>query len=300
MKRHAICIAALWIAAAGLVLAQEAPAPTSTSPAPLQLWPEKVPGKLRADEKDWPNITPYLLPSDRGVRPAVLICPGGGYGHLAMDHEGHQIAQWLNRIGVHGFILQYRHAPQYSHPIPMTDALRAMRTVRARASEWNVDPERIGIIGFSAGGHLASTVGTHFDYGNPLSEDIIEKTSSRPNFMILVYPVITFANDYTHLGTRKNLIGDPPDPALLASYSNEKQIQPFTPPTFLVHSSDDKVVPVENSLKFYQGLSWQGIPAEMHIYQYGGHGYGLAPNDPILNSWVQRCEDWMKYRGILN
>ncbi len=270
--------------------------PTSTI---IPLYPEKVPGKLNSDKKEWPTLTLYLLPKEKGIRPAVVICPGGGYGGLAMDHEGHQIGKWLNSIGVSGIILQYRHAPEYRHPIPMQDALRAMRTVRARATEWYIDPERIGIMGFSAGGHLASTVGTHFDYGVPTADDPIEKTSSRPNFMILCYPVITFNSDYTHMGSRINLIGDEPEPSMIGYYSNETQIQPFTPPTFLVHSTDDKVVPVENSLQFFRGLSFQGIPAEMHIYQYGGHGYGLAPNDPILHSWVQRCEDWMKYLGLL-
>ena len=277
----------------------EAVEETASAFTKIPLWPDKVPSKTRKDDKDWPTLTLYLLKGATGPRPAVVICPGGGYGHLAMDHEGHQIAQWLNAMGVHGIILEYRHAPLYNHPVPMMDAEHAMRTARARADEWNIDPNRIGIIGFSAGGHLASTIATHFDEGSATSTDPIKRVSSRPDFAILVYPVITFQNDYTHRGSRKNLIGDNPDPSLIELYSNERQIQPFTPPTFLVHSSDDKVVPVENSLRYFQELSRQGISAEMHIYQYGGHGYGMAPNDPILHSWTKRCEDWMRHRGLL-
>ncbi|MGC9327248.1 MAG: alpha/beta hydrolase [Candidatus Hinthialibacter sp.] len=265
----------------------------------IPLWPEDVPSKKSSDEKDWPTLTLYLLPKTQSARPAVVICPGGGYGHLAMDHEGHQVARWFNSFGVSAIILEYRHAPLYRDPVPMMDAMRAMRTTRARAEEWGIDPDRIGVMGFSAGGHLASTVGTHFDMGNPTSSDPIEKIKSRPDFMILMYPVITFFSDYTHMGSRNNLLGEEAEANLISYYSNETQIQPSTPPTFIVHSYDDKVVPVENSLKFIQGLRYQSITTEAHIFQYGGHGYGLAPNDPTLNRWTKCCEDWMRHLGLL-
>ncbi len=316
MSRFMGLLCLLLIAFCGVVYAQDAAVETAVDAAAdvvkevvvrsipsyhtIPLWPDKVPGKLESDEKEWPTLTLYLLPEGVGNGSAVVICPGGGYGHLAMDHEGHQVGRWLNSIGVAGIILQYRHAPDYHHPIPMQDALRAMRTVRHRSAEWKIDPKKIGIIGFSAGGHLASTVGTHFDEGDKNSEDPIETVSSRPDFMILGYPVITFGNDYHHGGSMRNLIGENPDPSLIEYYSNHLQISPYTPPTFLVHSSDDKVVPVENSLMFFKELSRLSVPAEMHIYQYGGHGFGLGPKDPVLNSWTKRCEDWMRYLGFLN
>lgn len=287
------------IAIAGSSFGQDNQAQSAPAIAKIPLWATGTPGKKADDPKDWPALTPYLLPKDQGVHPIVVVCPGGGYGVLAMDHEGHQIAKWLNGIGVSAVILEYRHAPLYQHPIPMMDAMRAIRLVRASAGEWNIDPERIGIIGFSAGGHLVSTVGTHFDLGNPVASDPIDKISSRPNFMILIYPVITFHNDFTHQGTRKNLLGDSPDPALIEYYSNETQISPSTPPAFLVHSSSDKAVPVENSINFFRGLRWAGVPAEMHIFPNGEHGYGLATDDPNIGLWPKHCENWMRQQGFL-
>jgi acetyl esterase/lipase len=232
-----------------------------------------------------------------------VIFPGGGYGHLAMDHEGHQIAQWLNSIGVAGFIVKYRHRNSgagYGHPAPIQDAQRAIRMVRSRAGEWGIDAGRIGIIGFSAGGHLASSAGTHFKdrYGEPVDE--IDRISCRPDFMILMYPVISFTELYTHEGSRKNLLGESPNTDLVESFSNEKQVTPDTPPTLLVHADDDNVVPPENSIAFYLALRKAKVPAEMHIYEKGGHGFGPGAGKGACSSWMVRCADWMQGRGLLD
>lgn len=264
-----------------------------------KLWPNGTPGAVGEEEADIPTLTIYLPPADQANGAAVLICPGGGYGHIAIDHEGHAIAQWLNKFGVAGIILKYRIAPRYHHPAPSQDALYAMKTVRSKAAEWNIDPNRIGIMGFSAGGHLASTVGTHFDYGDPSSTDPIEHLGSRPNFMILVYPVVTFFNDYTHRGSRKNLLGENPSADMIRLYSNETQVGMDTPPTFLIHTLEDKAVPVENSLQFYRALRNQSVPSEMHVFEKGPHGFGLAPGNPVLSIWPTLCENWLRQLGLL-
>ena len=229
----------------------------------------------------------------------MVVCPGGGYGHLAVDHEGDQIARWLNSFGVAAFVLKYRLAPRYRHPAPLQDAQRAIRTVRHRARELNLAPDRIGIWGFSAGGHLASTAGTHFDAGNAAAADPIDRQSSRPDFLILAYPVISFTTEYTHRGSLRNLLGDNPDPKLVESLSNEKQVTAQTPPTFLFHTNEDKGVPSENSVLFYLALRKAGVPAEMHIYERGPHGVGLAPLDRALASWPDRLAEWFQTRGLL-
>jgi acetyl esterase/lipase len=267
------------------------------------LWPNGAPGAKGTADGDKPSLTIYLPEKEKTTGAAVVIFPGGGYGHLAVDHEGHQIAQWLNSIGVAGFIVKYRHRNSgagYGHPAPIQDAQRAIRMVRSRAKEWGVDPGRIGIIGFSAGGHLASTAGTHFNtrYSEPVDE--IDRSSCRPDFMILMYPVISFTEWYTHKGSRDNLLGRNPDKDLVESFSNEKQVTPETPPTFLVHADDDKVVPAENSVAFYLALRKAGVPAEMHIYEKGGHGFGPGIGKGACSSWMARCADWMKGRGLLD
>jgi acetyl esterase/lipase len=262
------------------------------------LWPGKAPGAMGDADKDKPTLTISLPAAEKANGAAVVVCPGGGYGNLAMDHEGRQIADWLNQRGVAAFILKYRLAP-YRHPVPLQDAQRALRTVRARAKEWNVDPQRIGIWGFSAGGHLASTAGTHFDDGKADAEDAIERVSCRPDFLILGYPVITFTGPPTHMGSRNNLLGREPDPKLIEELSNEKQVTAKTPPTFLFHTNEDKGVPPENSVLFYLALRKAGVPAELHIYEKGRHGVGLAPTDPVLSSWPDRLEAWLKGRGLL-
>jgi len=268
----------------------------------IPLWAVGAPGAKGSEDGDKPSLTIYLPAREKATGAAVVICPGGGYGHLAMDHEGHQIAQWLNSFGVAGFILQYRHSRSgtgYGHPAPLQDAQRAVRTVRARAKEWKVDPARIGILGFSAGGHLASSAGTHFQNRYSDAKDSIDKVSCRPDFMVLIYPVISFTEPCTHKGSRKNLLGADPERKLVENMSNERQVTAQTPPTFLVHGNDDKGVPPENSVFFYLALRKAKVPAEMHIYENGRHGFGLGKNFGPVSTWPTRCQDWMKNRGLL-
>jgi len=271
----------------------------AAEPQMILLWPGGAPGAVGNEDADRPTLTVYLPPADRAVPTGVVVCPGGGYAKLAMDHEGRQVAEWLNSLGVAAFVLKYRLAPRYRHPAPLEDAKRALRLVRSRAGEFRIAPDRIGVWGFSAGGHLASTLATHFDAGNPAAADPIERVSCRPDFAILAYPVISFASEYAHKGSRRNLLGDNPDPALVENLSNEKQVTAQTPPTFLFHTNEDQGVPAENSVLFYLALRRAGVPAELHIYERGRHGVGLAPDDPVLSSWPQRLADWLRVRGLL-
>jgi acetyl esterase/lipase len=268
----------------------------ATAPRVEMLWPNGAPGALGNDETDRPSLT-IQLPASNGARSAVVVCPGGGYGMLAVDHEGRQIAEWLNARGVAAFVLRYRLGPRYHYPIELGDAQRALRFVRSHAADYNIDSDKIGIWGFSAGGHLASTTGTHFDAGTSSASDPIDRMSSRPDFMVLAYPVISFTTPYTHRGSLRNLLGDNPDPKLVANLSNETQVTPQTPPTFLFHTTGDTGVPPENSVLFYLALRKAGVPAEMHIYERGEHGVGLALFDPILSSWPKHLEDWMRLNG---
>ena len=263
---------------------------------PIVLWPGGAPGALGNGPVDIPTLTPYLAPKDQATGAAIIICPGGGYEHLS-DREGGPIAERLNAMGIIAFVLKYRIGPRYHHPAPLQDAARAIRLVRARAGEWKIDPERIGIMGFSAGGHLAATIGTHFDPGKPDSSDPIERVSSRPNVMVLVYPVITM-KDSTHAGSRRNLLGPNPTPELLALLSNEEHVTKETPPTFLIHTMTDASVPVENSLAFVAALRKAGVPFEFHLYERGPHGFALGGNDPILITWSDRLADWLRLRNF--
>jgi len=263
------------------------------------LWPGGAPGAIGTEDADKPSLTLYPAPEAAATTTGVIVCPGGGYGALAKDHEGDQIARWLNSLGISAFVLEYRIAPRYHHPAPLLDAQRAIRFVRAQASALRISPDRIGIWGFSAGGHLASTAGTHFDYGDPGAADAIDRQSSRPDFLILAYPVISFITPYTHRGSLRNLLGDHPDPKLAASLSNETRVTPQTPPAFLFHTNEDTGVPPENSVLFYMALRQAGVPAELHIYERGPHGVGLAPTDAVLVSWTQRLKDWLEIRGLL-
>jgi len=291
-----LCLALALAAIAVLI----APA-LAAGPKTELLWPKGAPGAKGDRPADKPALTIYLPQESKAPTAAVVICPGGGYGALAMDHEGHQIAQWFNSLGVAGFIVDYRHRGKgYSHPAPLQDAQRAIRTVRARAAEWNVDPAKIGIMGFSAGGHLASTAGTHFDQGNPAADDRVEQVSCRPDFMILCYPVVMFDEKYTHRGSQQNLLGKDADPALVRSLSSEKQVTRETPPTFLFHTDEDKGVPAENSVSFYLALRSAGVPAELHVYQRGPHGIGLGAKVPGTSEWPKACENWMRNRGLLD
>ena len=261
------------------------------------LWPGGAPGALGTEDADRPTLTTYAPAADKAVGTGVVVCPGGGYRNLAMDHEGRQIADWLNARGVAAFVLKYRLGPRYHHPVELQDAQRALRTVRFRAKDLGIAPDRIGIWGFSAGGHLASSAGTHFDNGNAEAADPIERMSCRPDFMILAYPVISFTTPYTHQGSLKNLLGDNPDPKLVEYLSSETQVTAETPPAFLFHTNADKGVPAENSVLFYLALRKAGVPAEIHIYERGPHGVGLAQSDPVLRSWPDRLSDWMKLHG---
>ena len=272
-------------------------AQTPAGPAPELLWPNGAPGALGSGDEDKPSLTPYLAKSPNGT--AVIVCPGGGYVHLAMDHEGVQIAKWLNSLGISAFVLQYRLGPRYHHPAMINDAQRALRTVRSRASSLHIDPNRIGIWGFSAGGHLASTAATHFDAGNPSASDPIERAGSRPDFAILAYAVISLNSEYTHVGSRNNLLGPNPDQKLVDDLSNDQRVTPQTPPTFLFHTTTDTTVPVENSVRFYLALRKAGVPAEMHIFQNGPHGVGLAPTDATLSAWSGLLANWLRERGLL-
>ena len=253
---------------------------------------------MDAREVDRPKLTIYL--PEKPVGTGVVVAPGGGYGALAMDHEGVQIAKWLNGYGIAAFVLQYRLGPIYHHPTELMDAQRAIRMVRTQAAQFGIAPNRIGMWGFSAGGHLAATVGTHFDHGAANAVDAIDRASSRPDFLVLAYPVISFTTPYTHKGSLRNLLGENPDPELIKNLSNELQVTKETPPTFLFSTSGDTGVPPENSVLFYEALHKAGVPAEMHIFQNGPHGVGLAPNDPALAVWPQLLANWLRVNGFLN
>lgn len=273
---------------------------TVQAQAPVPLWPGAPPGALGSAPEDVPSITPYLPAPDRATGTGVVVFPGGGYVHLSMDNEGIDVARWLNGIGVAAFVVRYRLGPRYHYPVMLEDAQRAVRVVRARARDWGVDPARVGVIGFSAGGHMASLAGTHFTPGASDSSDPIERESSRPDFMILAYPVITMDPRFAHPGSRKNLLGDSPTADVVHSMSSETQVTPATPPTFLVASTDDATVPVQNTLMFYQALHAAGVPTEMHIYESGRHGFGLAAGNPTLSTWVELCRNWLRSHGWLS
>jgi acetyl esterase/lipase len=264
--------------------------------APIVLWSGGAPGALGHEPTDTPTLTPYLVPKASSTGAAIIICPGGGYQNLA-EHEGRPVAEWLNTLGITAFVLKYRLGPQYHHPAPLQDAARAIRTVRSRAAEWGLDPKRIGILGFSAGGHLASTLGTHFDAGKPDSSDPVERANSRPDLMVLIYPVVTM-RELTHSGSKRNLLGNEPSPELVALLSNEEQVTRETPPTFLVHTMTDATVPVENSMNFAMALRKAGVPFEFHLYERGPHGFGLGQKNPILATWPGRCADWLGLHGF--
>jgi acetyl esterase/lipase len=286
-----------------LVLVAVAPAfaqdQDRTFPTPtIPLWEKGAPGALGNEDRDQPTLT--LYPTFRETNgTAVIIAPGGSYQGLAQNLEGRQVANWFNAFGVTAFLLKYRLGPRYHHPIELGDAQRAIRLVRTRAKEFGVDPNRIGIIGFSAGGHLASTAGTHFDAGNPKAADAIDRASCRPDFLILAYPVISLTASYTHELSRKNLLGEKPDAKLLYDLSNDTQVTPQTPPTFLFHGDADIGVSPENSVAFYLALRKAGVPAEMHIFAKGDHGVGLALGDLALAEWPALLINWLRGLGLL-
>ncbi len=243
------------------------------------------PGDTDADPS---SITIYLPPPGNAVGTGIVICPGGAYAHLAMEKEGSQVAAWLNSLGVAAFVLKYRLGPKFHHPAQLEDAQQAIRMVRQQAAAFGIAPNRVGIMGFSAGGHLAATASTHFG------------TDTRPDFAILCYPVIAFGQPYTHKGSQEMLLGKDADSKLIEELSAEKHVTANTPPTFLFHTNADTGVPVENSLVYYEALRRAGVAAEIHVYERGPHGVGLAPQDPVLGTWPARLADWLKIHGWLS
>ena len=252
----------------------------------IRLWDGAAPGALGNQDTDIPTLTWYP-PAHNTSDTAVIVAPGGSYHALASNHEGRQVANFLNAAGITAFVLKYRLGPRYHHPVELGDAQRAISLVRSRAKEFGVADNRIGIMGFSAGGHLASSVSTHYD------------AASRPDFTILVYPVISLTAPYTHQGSLHNLLGDAPDPQLAHELSSELQVTANTPPTFLFSTSADTTVPPENSVAYYLALHKAGVPAELHVFQNGPHGVGLALGDPALSVWPTLLLDWLRLRGLL-
>lgn len=263
------------------------------------LWAGTPPHAVGKTPKDIPELTLHLPDPQKKNRTAVIVCPGGGYGGTAISYEGHDVAKWFNNLGVTVYVLRYRHAPNYKHPVPLMDAQHALRIARSRANELGYDKDKIGILGFSAGGHLTSTTGTHYDSGNPQAADPIERESCKPNFMVLVYPVITMQDDFTHKGSRRNLLGNEPDPKLVELLSSERQVTPETPPAFIFHTTEDKAVPVENAVRFYLALRQNQVPVEMHIYEKGRHGLGLAQETQDTYTWPTLLKNWLTVHKLL-
>lgn len=260
----------------------------------IKLWAEGAPGARGEGIEDTPSLKPFIVECKES-RPGIVICPGGGY-ECKVPHEGAPIAKWLNSIGIHAFVLNYRVAP-YRHPYPFIDACRAISYVRFNAHRWNIDNEKIGILGFSAGGHLAAMVGTHFTDSYIESKDEIDKVSCRPDVMILSYPVISFGK-FTNEGSTINLLGKEPDRESILYFSNEYHVTDKTPPTFIWHTADDEVVSVQNSILFSMALKEKDRPFEMHIYESGPHGMGLADGDDHVGSWKELCAKWLKKQGF--
>ena len=293
----------LWVSAllAGALPAAELPV--------INLWPEGVPG-LRADataEKDvngrvgnvhQPTLTYYAAPVGKACGTAVIICPGGAYGHLSMEMEGAEPAQWFNSLGVAAFVIKYRLA-EYGQPAPLRDVLRAVRLVRARAAEFGLKADRIGVMGFSAGGHLASCAGTLYDAPEGRTGAPLDAVSARPDFLLLIYPVVTMKDPYTHAGSRQNLLGPNPSPELIERYSTDTQVTKNTPPAFLLTTFEDRTVPAENSIGFFEALHRAGVPAELHVYQKGPHGIGLRPGHGPTSGWPKLGEQWLRLHGWL-
>ena len=292
-----IAVAFLILLAATSAAAQQSRPLTDGQIMPL--WSGRAPGALGSEEGDIPALTVYLPRTMTTATPAVVICPGGGYRNLASNHEGRQIASYFNSMGVAAFVLRYRLGPRYHHPVELGDAQRAIRTLRSHATEWQLDPARIGIVGFSAGGHLAMSSSTIFDAGDPRAGDAVDRVGSRPDFVVLGYPVISMVAPWTHKGSRTNLLGDTPDEGLARKLSGELAVTKETPPTFIFHTADDPAVPVENSLHYFLALRQAGVPAEMHVFEHGPHGVGLANDNPSLSPWSALLANWLRSRGFV-
>ena len=283
----------LFIQVVGLAMGQD----NTGSPKQIRLWSGDVPGALGTADHDIPTLTLYTLPPERRDKnnTAIVIFPGGGYGGLA-SHEGKDYALWFNKIGIQAFVLKYRLGSKgYRHPIMLGDAARAIRLVRARSKEWGIDNHKIGVIGSSAGGHLASTILTHFDEGDGSSSDPVERFSSRPDFGVLCYPVITMGV-WTHQGSKNNLLGRNPSHSLVWELSNERHVTPQTPPCFIWHTAEDKAVHVNNAFLFASALTSAGVPFDIHVYQKGRHGIGLQDKPPFDNPhpWARDLKFWIQ------
>ncbi len=263
------------------------------------LWPKGAPDARGDSTGDKPTLTFFFPEKPNGA--AIVICPGGAYRGLA-NHEGDTIAHWCNTFGVTGIVLRYRHARSgagYRHPTPLLDAQHALSLLRSRAAELGIDANKIGILGFSAGGHLAASLGTHFKDKDRSPLDPLKGTSCRPDFMILIYPVITMDSTFTHGGSRESLLGLTPSKELVDLMSNEKQVTPDSPPGFIIHTTDDQAVPVENAVAMYSALRRSKVPVEMHIFQHGAHGFGLGFNKGAVGAWPELCRTWMKNLGMI-
>jgi acetyl esterase/lipase len=283
------------VAVAGLILVAPAPCQKDNQ---IPLWPLAAPLANGAYPDDIPAIFLYL-PSSHRPTPGIVICPSGGYLSLDLDHNGRQVAEWLNSLGIAAFVLKYRLAPAYHYPVQLLDVQRALRYVRSNAALYNLADNQIGIMGFSAGGHLAAMAATHLETSKSPPRDAIDRISARPDFLVLLYPVITCSEPFLHPLSCSSLLGPHPDPTLAAVVSNEKHVTAKTPPTFLFHTYDDPTVPVENSLAFFTALRAAGVPAELHIYEHGPHNVSLAQDDPVLSTWPKLLENWFRVRGLL-
>jgi acetyl esterase/lipase len=289
-----------------LLFAESAAAQTPPqSPLPIKdgevlpLWPGAAPGAQGSADADIPAITVFLPRTMTANTPAMIVCPGGGYQNLASNHEGRQVANYLNSLGIAAFVLRYRLGPRYHHPIELGDAQRAIRTVRSHAADWRIDPSRVGIMGFSAGGHLAMTASTWTEAVNATASEAVDRVSSRPDFAVLGYPVISMTAAWTHKGSKRNLLGDNPDEALAKTLSGELAVTEDTPPTFIFQTNEDTTVPAENAVHYYLALRQAGVPAEMHVFEKGLHGVGLANNDPALAPWSGLLANWLRVRGVI-
>ena len=283
----------------------------------IKIWPGKIPNSIdnpsyhedtvyvngkspRISKVISPTLTFYPAAKDKGNGAAVIICPGGGYGRLAIDHEGYMVAAWFNKIGVSAFVLKYRLPSDLIMEDksigPLQDAQEALRIVRRHAQMWNIDPHKVGLIGFSAGGHLASTVSTHY---NEKTYEVKDGVSSRPDFSIFIYPVISMDTTITHRGSRDALLGKKPSQDMVIRFSNELQVTSDTPPAFLVHAADDTIVPVQNSINYLLAMKKHGVPGELHMYEKGGHGFGLGKTTGTESTWPEACKNWLTTHGLL-
>jgi acetyl esterase/lipase len=285
----------------GLFFLGAAAAVAAPLPTPIPLWSGPAPQSHGTAPADIPEITPFLVDDPLSPTPAIVICPGGAYGFLAIDTEGYNEARWFQAHGVSAFVLKYRlPTAGYRHPVPLLDAQRAIRLVRSRADGWKIDAEKVGIMGFSAGGHLASTLETHFDSGDPGASDPVDQLGCRPDFAVLVYPVISMKDGLTHPGSKANLLGPNPDPALVANLSNETQVTSNTPPTLLIIVDDDTVVPPDNSRLMYAALRKAGVSSELQEYPHGGHGFGYGKNpDPSPPGWIEKMGHWLQGHNFM-